>query len=204
MPPGTKPSLTGNGSKPYKSAAGGNRFRFQASRPLIDVNKNQPHSQTSPAFDPSLLTPSKNPPQVTCSRSPSSSHDSNSNANPSWHDSDDPFKNVVLNDIGKFCYFDKFLTLFSGCRWAVTRWRWAYCWAGLEKVYWKESSTCGRQLVSLFETFFWSHTPLYLIVDGQSLDEDEQVSGQAVNISKRKPRSMDNSKLKHLTLVINI
>ena len=104
--------MTGNGSKPYKSAAGGNRFGFQASRPLIDVNENQPCSQTSPIFDPSLLTPSKNP-QVTHFCSPSSSHDGNSNANPSWHDSGDPFKNDILNDIGRFYYFDKFLTLFS-------------------------------------------------------------------------------------------
>ena len=33
--------------------------------------------------------------------------------NPSWHDSGDPFKNDILNDIGRFYYFDKFLTLFS-------------------------------------------------------------------------------------------
>ena len=104
--------MTGNGSKPYKSAAGGNRFRFQASRPLIDVNENQPHSQTSPVFDPSLLAPSKNP-QVNHSCSPSSSHDNDSNVNPSQHNSGDPFENDVLNDIGRFYYFDKFLTLFS-------------------------------------------------------------------------------------------
>ena len=82
------------------------------SRSLNDVNKNQPCSQTSPIFDPSLLTPSKNP-QVTHSCSPSSSHDGDSNVNPSWHDSGDLFKNDVLNDIGRFYYFDKFLTLFS-------------------------------------------------------------------------------------------
>ena len=103
--------MTGNGSKPYKSAAQGNRFGFQASRSLNDVNKNQPCSQTSPVFDPSLLTPSKNP-QVTHSFSPSSSHDGDSNANPSQHDSGDPFKNDVLNNIGRLYYFDKFLTLF--------------------------------------------------------------------------------------------
>ena len=33
--------------------------------------------------------------------------------NPSQHDSGDPFKNDVLNDIGRFYYLDKFLTLFS-------------------------------------------------------------------------------------------
>ena len=103
--------MTGNGSKPYKSAAQGNRFGFQASRSLNDVNENQPCSQTSPVFDPSLLTPSKNP-QVTHSFSPSSSHDGDSNANPSQHDSGDHFKNDVLNDIGRLYYFDKFLTLF--------------------------------------------------------------------------------------------
>ena len=33
--------------------------------------------------------------------------------NPSQHNSGDPFKNDVLNNIGRFYYFDKFLTLFS-------------------------------------------------------------------------------------------
>ena len=50
---------------------------------------------------------------MTHSFSPSSSHDGNSNANPSQHDSGDPFENDVLNNIGRLYYFDKFLTLFS-------------------------------------------------------------------------------------------
>ena len=43
----------------------------------------------------------------------------------------------------------------------------------------------------------------YFILDEQSLDKDEQVPGQALDISKRKPWRMDNGELKHVTLVIN-
>lgn len=107
----------GNGPKPHESAGGGNRFGFQASGPLTDVNTHQ-----SPVYDPSLFTPSKNSPQIAPSRSPGFNHDSNSNANLSQHNSDGPFENDVLNAMGTiFHSFDKILTLFSRHRRAVTR-----------------------------------------------------------------------------------
>ena len=51
---------------------------------------------------------------------------------------------------------------------------------------------------------FWNLFPIsYFILDEQPLDKDEWVPGQAVDISKRKPQSMDNGELKHVALVIN-
>ena len=100
-----------NGPKPHESAVGGNRFGFQTSGPLTDVNINQSCSQTSPVYDPSLFIPSKNPPQMAHSRSPGFSRDG-----------DSPFENDVLNDMGMFsglCFFDNILTLFSRHRRAV-------------------------------------------------------------------------------------
>ena len=51
---------------------------------------------------------------------------------------------------------------------------------------------------------FWNLFPIsYFVLDEQSLDEDEWVPGQAVDISKRKPQSMDDRELKHVAQVIN-
>ena len=95
VPPGTKPSLTSNGSNPHESATKGTHFGFQTSAPLSAIDRNLRSStdrfsnQNLPVIDPTLVSPihnsrsngAKAQPGISCPVSPDLSHNNYTDEN---------------------------------------------------------------------------------------------------------------------------